>query len=188
MKETICRFILLKLWGWRIETPYPNEAAPRSVIMIIQHTSNWDFPIGILLRPILHFESHFVGKNSLFFFPLGLLMRALGGVPVDRSKHNNFVDAAADLFSDKNKKFQLTMTPEGTRSKVTSLKSGFYFVALKAGVPIVPIKFDWGKMIIGCGEPFMPTGDYDADLPKLLAYFKGVRGKNPENDYIFDGY
>lgn len=181
MKKAICSFLLYKLWGWRMETPYP-KAVKKSVIIVFHHTSNWDFPIGVLIRPILDLDSHYVGKNSLFFFPLGVIMRWLGGVPVDRSKHNNFVDAVAALFKDR-ESFKITLTPEGTRSKVTSLKSGFYYIALKAGVPIVPCKFDWGTKTLGFGQPFYPTGNYDADLPALLQYFKGVKGKYPEHDY-----
>jgi 1-acyl-sn-glycerol-3-phosphate acyltransferase len=182
MKKALAKLIFYKLMGWTIETPYPNEKAPKSVIMVMPHTSNWDFPIGILIRPILDFESHFVGKKSLFFFPLGNLLRWLGGVAVDRSKKTNFVEACAALFEGR-KKFQLTLTPEGTRRKVTQLKSGFYFIALKAKVPIVCCKFDWGKKLVGFAEPFYPTGDYETDLRLLLQYFKGVRGKIPAFDF-----
>ena len=164
-----------------METPYPQEVK-KSVIVVFHHTSNWDFPIGVLIRPILNLDSHYVGKKSLFFFPLGVIMRWLGGVPVDRSKHNNFVDAVAALFQNR-ESFKITLTPEGTRSKVTSLKSGFYYIAIKAGVPIVPCKFDWGSKTLGFGQPFYPTGDYETDLPQILSYFKGVKGKYPENDY-----
>ena len=182
MKRIVAKFILQTLWGWKVETPYPNATAPKSIIMVIHHTSNWDFPIGILLRPILRFESHFVAKNNLFFFPLGNVLTWMGGVAVDRSRHTNFVDACAALFDGK-ERFQLTVTPEGTRARVTTLKSGFYYIAQKAGVPIVCCKFDWAKKIIGFAEPFYPTGDYEADLKQLLTYFKGVKGRNPERDF-----
>jgi 1-acyl-sn-glycerol-3-phosphate acyltransferase len=181
MLKAIASFILLKLWGWKIEKKFP-EGVKKSVIIVIPHTTNWDFPIGILLRPTTGLQTNFVGKSSLFFFPLGILMRALGGVSVDRSKHNNFVDAVVSIYN-KRDQFNITVAPEGTRSKVTTLKSGFYYIAVKAGVPIVCCKFDWSKMVIGFSEPFYPTGNYEADLPKVLEYFKGVVGKNPENGY-----
>ena len=181
MLKAICSFILLRLWGWKIESVFP-KGIKKSVIVVIPHTSNWDFPVGILLRPTIDLQTNFVGKRSLFYFPLDLLMRALGGVPVDRSKHNNFVDAVVDIYNSRDQ-FNLTITPEGTRSKLKTLKRGFYFIALKAGIPIVCCKFDWGKMVIGFDEPFYPTGDYDNDLPKILAYFKGVQGKIPEKGY-----
>ncbi|MBL7814591.1 MAG: lysophospholipid acyltransferase family protein [Saprospiraceae bacterium] len=181
MLKAICSFILLKLWGWKIESVFPKNIK-KSVIIVIPHTSNWDFPIGILLRPIIDLKTNFVGKKSLFRFPLGILMRALGGVAVDRSKHNNFVDAVVDVYN-KHEQFNITLTPEGTRSKVTTLKSGFYFIALEAKVPIVCAKFDWGKKLLGFSDPFYPTGDYEADLPKILQYFKGITGRNPKNDF-----
>jgi 1-acyl-sn-glycerol-3-phosphate acyltransferase len=181
MLKAICSFILLRLWGWKIETGFP-ENIKKSVIIVIPHTSNWDFPIGILLRPTINLQTNFVGKSGIFFFPLGILMRALGGVAVDRSKHTNFVDAVVDIYN-KREQFNITITPEGTRGKVTTLKSGFYYIALKANVPIVCCKFDWSKMVIAFDKPFYPTGDYERDLPKILQYFKGVKGKIPANDY-----
>ncbi len=181
MRKIIAKFLFHRVWGWKIDQVYPMEIK-KSVIIVFHHTSNWDFPIGILLRPILHLDTRYVGKKSLFFFPLGILMRALGGVPVDRSKHSNFVDAVASLFNDY-ESFKITITPEGSRSKATKLKSGFYYIALKANVPIVRCKFDWGRMTVGFSEPFYPTGDYEADLPEILSYFKGITGKYPERDF-----
>lgn len=185
MRRALAKFIFHTLWGWQIDVPYPNEVR-KSVVVAMHHTSNWDFPIGILIRPIMRTDISFAAKNSLFFFPLGLLMRALGGYPVDRSKHNNFVDAVVDIFNEKDK-FILCITPEGTRSKVIKLKTGFYHIALKANVPIVCCKFDWGHKTTGFSAPIYPTGDYDADLCKILDYFKDVKGKNPEDDYVHEG-
>jgi 1-acyl-sn-glycerol-3-phosphate acyltransferase len=181
MIKWIAKFIFQTLWGWRYSSVYPKDVK-KSVIMVIPHTSNWDFPIGIFTRPILDLDTRFVAKSSLFWFPLGSILRALGGVAVDRSKKTNFVDAVAALYEGK-ESFKITLTPEGTRSKVKQLKSGFYHIALKAKVPIVMCKFDWGKKEVGFSEPFYPTGDYEADLPKMLSFFKGVKGKNPEKDF-----
>jgi 1-acyl-sn-glycerol-3-phosphate acyltransferase len=186
MLKAIARFILYKLWGWKMDADYPH-AIKKSVIMVMHHTSNWDFPIGILLRPGNDIDTHYAAKKSIFFFPLGILLRATGGVPVDRSKRNNFVDACAALFDGK-ESFKLTVAPEGTRTKVTELKSGFYHIAIKAGVPIVCCKFDWGTMTLGFSQPFYPTGNYEADLPHLLAYFKGVKGKIPEHDFDIEAF
>jgi 1-acyl-sn-glycerol-3-phosphate acyltransferase len=184
MVKWIAKFIFQTLWGWRYSYEYPKEVK-KSVIMVMPHTSNWDFSIGIFTRPILDLDTRFVAKNSLFWFPLGIIMRALGGVAVDRSKNTNFVDAVAALYEGK-ESFKITLTPEGTRSKVHQLKSGFYYIALKAKVPIVMCKFDWGKKEVGFSKPFYPTGNYEADLPKILSYFKGVKGKNPEKDFDFE--
>lgn len=182
MKKAIARFILYTLWGWKLEKRFPSHVK-KSVIIVLHHTSNWDFPIGILLRPAEDLDTYFVAKKSLFRFPLGGFMRWLGGVPVDRSKHTNFVDAVAALYEDR-EVFNITIAPEGTRSKVTELKTGFYYIAMKAKVPIVCCKFDWGTMTLGFDDPFYPTGDYEKDLPQLLSYFKGIKGKCPEKDFV----
>jgi 1-acyl-sn-glycerol-3-phosphate acyltransferase len=181
MTKALAKFLLLTVWGFRIDPIYPKEIK-KSVIAVMPHTSNWDFPIGILLRPILDLDTHFAAKSSIFKFPLGILMRWWRGVPVDRSKHNNFVDAVAVHFEGK-ESFKITIAPEGTRGKVKILKTGFYYIAIKAGVPIVCCKFDFGNMVIGFSDPFYPTGDYEKDLPQILDYFKGVKGKVPENGY-----
>jgi 1-acyl-sn-glycerol-3-phosphate acyltransferase len=186
IKEAICRFLFLKLWGWKIESGFP-EGIKKSVIVVIPHTSNWDFPIGILIRPIMHFEAHYVGKSSLFFFPLGVLMRWWGGVAVDRSKNHNFVDAVADIYNHRDV-FNLTVTPEGTRGKVTKLKTGFYHIAQKAKVPLVFCKFDWGTKTVGFSAPFYTTGNFEADIPKILDYFRGIQGAKPEYNFDIDAY
>lgn len=185
MRRVLAKFIFHTIWGWKIDVPYPSNV-PKSVVIPMPHTSNWDFPIGIIIRPIMRVNISFAAKDSLFFFPLGILMKLLGGYPVDRSKNTNFVDACVNIFNKKDH-FILAVAPEGTRTKVTKLKTGFYHIALKAGVPIVCCKFDWGTKTVGFSAPFHPTGDYQADLPKLLAYFKGVKGKNPEYDYVHEG-
>jgi 1-acyl-sn-glycerol-3-phosphate acyltransferase len=181
MKKALSRFLLMTVWGFKIDPVYP-KSVKKSVIIVYPHTSNWDFPIGILLRPALDLDTYFVAKDSLFKFPLGILMRWWHGVPVDRSKHNNFVDAVAVHFENK-KSFKITLAPEGTRKKVSSLKSGFYYIAIKADVPIVCCKFDFGNKIIGFSEPFYPTGNYEKDLPLILSFFKGVKGKIPKNSF-----
>jgi 1-acyl-sn-glycerol-3-phosphate acyltransferase len=178
MKKAFAKFIFQTVWGFKFDTVYPVEVK-KSVIVIMPHTSNWDFLIGILVRPIINLDSYYAGKSSLFRFPIGGIMRWLGGVPVDRTKHTNFVDAVAALYENRTS-FKIAVAPEGTRSKVSTLKSGFYYIALKAGVPLVCCKFDYGKMEVGFSQPFYPTGDYEKDLPQILAYFKGVKSKNPE--------
>ncbi len=178
MRQALAKFILLTVWGWKIETEYP-KAVKSSVVIVLPHTSYWDFPIGILIRPVMHLNTQFVAKHSLFKFPLGSVMRSLGGVPVNRSKTINFVDSVVAIFK-KNENFILTIAPEGTRQKVDKIKRGFYQIALKSGVPIVCCKFDWGTKTIGFSQPFYPTGDYEKDLPQILEYYKGVKGYHSE--------
>ncbi len=178
MRHFLAKFILQTLWGWKIETVYPKEVKS-SVVIVMPHTSYWDFPIGILIRPVMHLNTQFVAKHSLFTFPLGFIMRGLGGVAVNRDKAFNFVDSVVAIFK-KDKNFILTIAPEGTRQKVDKLKRGFYQIAIKAGVPIVRCKFDWGTKTLGFSPPFYPTGNYEKDLPQILEYFKGVKGYHPQ--------
>lgn len=169
---------ILKVWGWRIEGRYPHELK-KFVIIVIPHTSNWDFPLGVLVRSALQAKIGYVGKASLFKPPHGWLFRWLGGYPVDRTKRTNFVDAVVDVFNEQ-ENFAMTIAPEGTRKKVEKPKTGFYYIALGTKVPIVMVKFDWGNKVVGINDPFYPTGDIDADMKVIKAYFHGVKGKNPE--------
>ena len=132
LAKTIAGF-WMRLMGMRIEYPYPLP--DKCVIAVVPHTSNWDFPIGLCIRLLLDEKIHFVAKDSLFSWPFGGIFRKLGGVPVDRSKNNNFVQAVAQIFEQR-KYFHLTVAPEGTRSKVDKLKSGFYYIAIEAKVSL----------------------------------------------------
>lgn len=181
MFRAISKF-LLRFFGWKIITEY-EELPKKYVIIVVPHTSNWDFPIGLMVRSAMQLNTKYVGKDSLFKNPaVGAVMRWLGGYPVDRSKSNNFVDAVVDLFNSK-EEFAITIAPEGTRKKVDKLKTGFYYIALGAKVPIIMVKFDWGKKIIGFSRPFFPTGDKDADFEFITSYFRGAKGRVPENSF-----
>lgn len=179
----LSKFLFLKVWGWQLKGINPADV-PKCVVVVFPHTSNWDFPIGIFVRPILGADIKFLAKNSLFKWPMGSLFRALGGYPVERSKNTNFVDAVVDLFNSK-KEFRITVTPEGTRKKVTTLRTGFYYIATKANVPIVLCSFDWQHKIVTFGEPFY-AGTYEEVFEKMKAFFKGVKGRIPEFGYDFD--
>lgn len=168
---------ILKLWGWKIEGEYPHHI-PKMVVMVIPHTSNWDFPVGLLLRSAIKADIKYVGKATLFRPPFGWIFRALGGYPVDRTKSSNYVDAVVDIFNREDS-FALTIAPEGKRQRVERLKTGFYFIAVGANVPIARVKFDWGKKVLGFAEPFYPTGDYEKDLPEILRYFADAKGYHP---------
>lgn len=172
---------ILKILGWEIEG-YHGQANPKAVLIEFPHTSNWDFPLGLLVRSAIKADIKFVAKDSLFKFPFGGLFRWMGGYPVDRSKNTNFVDAVINIFNEK-EQFAIILTPEGTRKKVNDLKTGFYHIADGAKVPVVMVRFDWGKKSVGFSEPFYTTGNYDADMIQILAYYKGVKGKNPQLAY-----
>ena len=177
MVKMLCRF-LLKLWGFKVTGPNP-EVVPKKVYAVYPHTSNWDFLLGILLKFAMPIDVNYIAKDSLFRWPHGILFRKLGGIPVDRSKNNNFVDTMANLYN-KYDKLAFAISPEGTRKSVSKFKSGFYYIAVKAKVPIILVKFDFGNKVVDYSEPFYPTGVYADDLPFIINLFKGTKGKNPE--------
>jgi len=182
MWSAISAFIL-KIFRWKTTVaswPLP----PSYVLIVIPHTSNWDFPLGLLVRSAMKLDVKFAGKASLFRPPFGALFRWLGGYPVDRSKRSNFVDAVVDVFRE-NKNFSLTIAPEGTRTRVDKLKTGFYYIAKGAGVPILLCKFDYAAKVVSLSAPFYPTEDADADFAFIDNYFRGVKGKNPEHGYLY---
>ena len=177
MLRQISKFILA-LWGWKIEGSVPHDLK-KYMMIAMPHTSNWDFPLGVLIRSVIKLNINFVGKDTLFKPPFGGIFRYLGGYPVDRSKSTNFVDAVAKLY-DENERFALLIAPEGTRKKVKELKTGFYYIALKAKVPIVLMKMDWPNKVITFNKPFDPSGDKEKDFQYLKDEMKGIVGKNPE--------
>jgi 1-acyl-sn-glycerol-3-phosphate acyltransferase len=167
---------ILGAFGWKIEGEIPSDIK-KMVIAVIPHTSNWDFPLGLLVRTAMKEKISYIGKSSLFVFPVGILFKALGGIPVDRSKSNNFVDAVVEVFR-KAPELRIAIAPEGTRKTVQRLKTGFYYIAKGAGVPILLTKFDFEKKVVDFGEIFWPTEDPKADFEYIHQYFKGIRGKN----------
>jgi 1-acyl-sn-glycerol-3-phosphate acyltransferase len=162
---------MLRLMGWSIEGNLPNRA--KLVIIAAPHSSNWDFVLGIALVFAMRLDVRFIGKTELFHGPLGALMRWLGGIPVDRSRPEGVVDDAVAGFAARTGML-LALAPEGTRRPVDKWKSGFYRIALKAGVPIVPGYFDNAKRRLGFGAPFLPTGDAERDLATLRAFYAPI--------------
>lgn len=182
MKKLLYKFIFFRLMGWKI-VGMENAEVKKCVLMVMPHTSNHDFYIGLLTRGISGLQMNWVGKKELFKFPFGYYFRNVGGEPLDRSGGLNKVDSIAAIF-DRKEVFRLAVAPEGTRKEVKDIKTGFYFIALKANVPIVPVAFDWGKKEVKFGEPFYPTGNYDADIKIFQEFYKGVLGKIPKNGYM----
>ena len=179
---SIISTFILNLCGFKITDYFPHDLK-KFVIIVFPHTSYWDFPVGILLRRALKIDAKYLAKDSIFRPPFGWLFRWTGGYPVDRSKSNNFVQAVVDIFNDK-EQFGIAMAPEGTRSKVDKIKTGFYYIALHAKVPIVMCKFDYGNGILEFSKPYHLSGDYEADFKIIEAWFKGIKGKNPELGYF----
>ena len=178
MRKLLYKFIFFKLLGWKISGTI-DEKVTKCILMVMPHTSNFDFFIGIFTRGIMNMEMNFVAKKELFVFPFGYYFKNVGGAALDRSGGKNLVDTIVDIFNSR-KVFRLAIAPEGTRKKVTELKTGFYYIALKANVPIIPVAFDYGKKEVKIGTPFHPTGNYDQDIKELTIFFKDVKGKNPE--------
>jgi 1-acyl-sn-glycerol-3-phosphate acyltransferase len=182
MPQPFSKWILQQL-GWRIIHPDPM---PRQyIVAVVPHTSNWDFPLGLLVRSAMGEDIKFIGKSSLFRWPFGGLFRWLGGYPVDRSRRTNFTEAVAEIFQ-REPDFRIAIAPEGTRSKVDKLKTGFYYIAKEAGVPLILCAFDYGKKEVRFGEPFYPTDDAEADFAFIHDYWKGVRGRNVARSFSPD--
>jgi 1-acyl-sn-glycerol-3-phosphate acyltransferase len=167
--------------GWTVVNANPDLR--KCVIIAAPHTSNWDFVYYIGAIEKLGLTARFAGKKSLFRWPFGKAMIELGGVPVDRSKSNNFVDAMAAQF-DQNEDFMLTIAPEGTRGKVKKWKTGFYHIAVKAGVPLVIGMMDYAKKEVGLTAAIWPTGDYAKDMEKVLAHYSNVTPRNPHDGTV----
>lgn len=165
--------------GWTIDGSFDPEIK-KYIIIVAPHTSNWDFPLGVISRSILKIDdAKFLGKNSLFKWPFGSIFRAMGGYPVDRTKANNLVDAVVDIFNGK-ECFAVALAPEGTRGKVEKLKMGFYHIAVKAKIPIIKVGLDFGNKRMVVDAPFYPSGKIDQDISLIIAFYKKIKGRNPE--------
>ena len=180
LKRSLARAILHG-WGWRVTGILPYDT-PKCLVVVYPHTSNWDFPVGVLFRAAYDIEIGFVAKHTLFKGPLGPIMRWLGGRAVVRTGNTKFVDAVAEVFRQ-NPVFRLCITPEGTRGRVTELKTGFHHLARGAGVPIVWCAFDWEPMDMRWSAPFYPDDDYARTLEAFHDYFRGTTAYHPENAY-----
>ena len=147
------------------------------IVIVAPHSTNWDFIIGVLVRVLMDVNVKFLGKKALFKAPYGWIFRAMGGYPVDRSKSTKLVDQVVDIFNA-HEVFRIAITPEGTRKKVKTWKSGFYYIALYAKVPIVSSVLDWGKKEVRFAEPFYPSGNYEKDMEEIKSFYRGSRDKH----------
>lgn len=182
MKKYIYSLIFCKLLGWKVVGTIEKDIK-KCIVIAVPHTSWWDFFLGIFSRAILELDINYVAKKELFVFPFGYFFKWTGGKALNRQKKENKVDAIAKIFEE-NEVFRLAIAPEGTRKKVEEWKTGFYYIALKANVPIVPVAFDYANKEVVYHKPFYPTGDIEKDFPILQANFKGVIGKVPEFSFV----
>lgn len=176
MKQGLCRKILYDWWGFRTDITEPRP--DKYIICLAPHTSNWDFIIGLFFSWAEGFKCHFMMKKEWFFWPLGPILRHFGGVPVIRSKQTRATEFIAQKAIEK-ERFHLCITPEGTRSKTTYWKRGFYYIALNAHIPILLYGLDYEQKLIRCTKTFIPTGDVEKDMQEIKEYYKDFKGKYP---------
>jgi 1-acyl-sn-glycerol-3-phosphate acyltransferase len=174
----IARIIFLVI-GWKID-PNPPQNIKKCVIAVGPHTSNWDFILGRLAFFQYGVQGKFLIKKELFFFPLGILLKSLGGIPVDRKKNSNMTDFAVNLFN-KSDSLYLVFTPEGTRKYNPNWKKGFYYIALKAQVPIYIAYVDFATKTGGFHSLFNPTGNVEEDILEIKNILSQYKGRVPEN-------
>ena len=167
----------LKLNGWKIEGSLPPDGQ-KSVLIAAPHTSNWDLPYTLMVAFVLRLNIYWMGKEQIFKPPFRGLMMWLGGIPVKRESANNLVAASVLAIQAADGPLQLVVPPEGTRSKVRYWKTGFYYIATGAGVPIVLAYMDYERKISGLGPVFHPSGDLEADMVRIQAFYAPFKGKN----------
>ena len=172
-------WFLLRLLGWKVDKTIPKNI-DKCVVVMGPHTSNWDFIIGRLAFRYYSVPARFLIKKEAFVFPLGPILKWMGGIPVDRKKNNNITEYAVQLFNE-NERFYMIFTPEGTRSYNDNWKKGFYYIAQKAKVPIYIGYMDYEKKIGGFHSLFEPTDDVDADIKHIKSVLSQFKGKYPEN-------
>ncbi len=170
--------VALRLMGWRIDGTLPS--LPRFIIIVAPHTSNWDFFVGLAAKFALGLRAQWLGKHTLFRGPIGWILRALGGIPVDRSRPDGVIEGVLDGMQGA-PTFVLALAPEGTRKYIDHWKTGFYRIAVAAKVPVMPVAFDWSTRTISLTEPpFAVTGDAAGDIAQLRSLYRKRMARRPE--------
>lgn len=178
----LAKWIYFKLLGWKVvgNVTMSKDTVKKAVLIAAPHTSNQDFFMGLLLRQVVGIKCNFVGKKELFIWPLGYYFRSIGGAPLDRTSGQNKVQAIAAMF-ETHDEFRLALSPEGTRKKVHQWRTGFYYIAKAANVPIIMFTLDFEHKQNKISEPFYLTDNVIEDLNYIQSFFKDVKGKIPEN-------
>jgi 1-acyl-sn-glycerol-3-phosphate acyltransferase len=177
MLKKFCGWLLYHHWGWTKEVTVDHPK--KYIICLAPHTSNKDFLLGQLYAHAEGWKINFLMKKEWFFWPLGPIFKRMGGIPVFRSKHTSMTDNLAET-AKKSDTFRLCITPEGTRSLNPDWKKGFYYVALKAQIPVLLYGVDYEKRLIQCTKSMIPTGDVEKEMKEIKLYFKDFKGKRPE--------
>jgi len=169
---------ILKQFGWKYEVTV--EIPDKSVICVAPHTSNWDYVIGFLFyKSIINGNLRILAKKELFIFPLNRLFKSMGCIPVDRKKKTSVSEQMVEVFHSE-KQLHLAIAPEGTRKRNSKWKTGFYYIALNAGVPITLASIDYAKKEVAIKKNFYPTGDVKSDVDEIKNYYKDIQAKYPE--------
>ena len=187
MKKILSKLFLLYLVGWKIKgnSNLSRDKIKKAVLISAPHTHWLDLFLGLLVKGSIGFKSNFLAKKELFVFPTSIFLRFWGGIPVDRSSKNNLVQQIVNIFDNK-KEFRISLSPEGTRQKVEKFKTGFYFIAKAAKVPIIMITMDYENKTSLISEPFYPTDNKEKDFIQIEKFFSGVVGKIKENSFRID--
>jgi 1-acyl-sn-glycerol-3-phosphate acyltransferase len=170
-------FVCLKIFGWRVEGRLPD--LNKLVVIAAPHTSNWDLPLLLGVAFALRAKACWLGKHTLFQGPFGFLSAWMGGIPVYRSASQNMVAQTVEMFRN-SERLILAIPPEGTRSKVSHWKTGFYYIALGAEIPIAMAFIDYKRKASGVGPTLHPTGDIEADMEIIRNFYANVTAKYPD--------
>jgi len=174
--------LVLKLRGWKISGELPD--ASKFVVIAYPHTTNWDVPLTLAISLVYRVHVHWMGKSSLFRGPMGPVMKWLGGIPINLHESRNVVRWMIDAL-DNSDELVIVISPEANRAYVEKWKTGFYHIAVGAGLPIVLGFLDFTRREGGYLETFMPSGDLERDLAEIRARYKGIEGKYPEQSVIY---
>ncbi len=180
MFSLICKWVY-HLIGWQVKGTYPHEI-PKKIIIVAPHTSAWDVPLGLLVKFWLKMEAQYYVKTEMFKGPLKYILRWTGAIPIDRSGNTNFVDSVVADFKKADKR-TILITPEGTRRKVEKFKTGFYYIAHGAQIPIIPISFDFVNKTIAIHPPYHTHGKTDIEIEEIENIFRGIIGYNKEYSF-----
>lgn len=173
--------LILNLLGWTVRADIPDT--DKYIIIAAPHTSNWDFPLGIMAAWAMNVDIRWMGKHTLFRWPIGWFFRALGGVPVHRGQAQNLIQQMTELFAHSDK-LVLALAPEGTRRKTNHWKTGFHYIARVAQVPIVMGYLDFGNRQVGISGAFYPSDDIEADFSRIRQFYQHRRGHHPEKESL----
>jgi len=168
----------MRALGWTFEGALPQLA--RYVLIVAPHTSNWDFFVGLAAKFALKLKAKWLGKHTIFRGPAGWILRALGGIPVDRSHPDGIVDGVLAGMRE-SPTFVLALSPEGTRKRTEHWKTGFYRIAVTVDVPIVPVCFDWSTRTIRILDPIRPGGDAEVDIPRIRMLYRKEMARDPSS-------